>query len=388
MERHRLNVRWTGTDRSAGQALQRLAGVIFFFLLGALAASVSLAEAAPGDLLQLPAVKTTRAARGLLLDVALAGTRMVAVGEQGRIVYSDDSGVTWIQAEVPVRVTLTAVYFPSAQNGWAVGHDGVILNSTDGGRTWKKQLDGAQINKTAYAQIEARTAAAASSNVETGAAASDREELNIYLKNLELIVSEGSTWPFLDVWFADDRNGFAIGAFGMAAQTVDGGSTWEPILDRLANPKGLHYYGIAPAGRDLFIAGEAGILLRSEDQGRTWIRLQSPYEGSYFGIIGTAEGDAVIAFGLRGRAFRSTDHGGTWKPLAAPAGAAWMGAALLPDDSLLLVSPGIGGVLSNDKGLTFSSIPSFPLGAAAAAATRDGKIVAVGSLGAQTVTKK
>lgn len=337
-------------------------------------------------------MKTNKASQGLLLDVTSAGARLVAVGEKGRIIYSEDAGAKWIQAEVPVCVTLTAVSFPTPQKGWAVGHDGVVLHSSDGGKHWSKQLDGSQLNPRAYDQLEKMSKAEASrgraSNGAGQAMAVDRGGLEIYLKDLKVVKDEGATLPLLDVWFANEREGFVVGAFGMAARTSDGGDTWNPILDRLDNPQGLHYYGIAPVGRDLFIAGESGMLLRSEDQGKTWTKLESPYEGSYFGIVGTRDGKAVIAFGLRGSAFRSIDRGKSWKPISLPTGAAWMGGAQLPGGSILLTSPTLGGIVSTDGGATFSSLPDFPAGSVALTATQEGKVVAVGMSGAQAVLMK
>lgn len=360
--------------------------LILFLLAGTKAVAENFVEAQTvNDLLRLPAVRMTRISKGLLLDVTTAGPRVVAVGEQGRIVYSDDAGASWTQAEVPVCVTLTALCFPTAQKGWAVGHDGVVLHSSDSGKTWVKQIDGSQLNAGAYAQIERLTGDVSqreTTSIDTGQASIDRGALTIYLKDLKLIATEGATWPFLDVWFSDEREGFAVGAFGMAFQSVDGGVTWEPILDRLPNFKGLHYYGIAPVGKDLFLAGEAGGLFRSEDMGKSWEPLDAPYEGTFFGIIGSLDGDAVIAYGLRGRAFRSTDRGDTWTPLSALTGASWMGASLFTNGSLLLISPSSGGVLSQDGGLNFHAISTFPLGATAATGTPGGNIVVVGTMGA------
>lgn len=45
-----------------------------------------------------PAVISFKASEVLLLDVAKVGDRLVAVGSRGHIVYSDDQGLTWIQA--------------------------------------------------------------------------------------------------------------------------------------------------------------------------------------------------------------------------------------------------------------------------------------------------
>ncbi len=102
-----------------------------------------------------PALITPLASHVVLLGIARAGSRHVAVGERGIIVLSDDDGRSWRQAVVPVSVTLTAVTFPTAAQGWAVGHSGAILHSDDGGTHWTKQLDGFRAAQLALAAAAA-----------------------------------------------------------------------------------------------------------------------------------------------------------------------------------------------------------------------------------------
>ena len=70
----------------------------------------ALAEQQAGQLYAIE-VPVEKIASTLLLDVASAGSRLVAVGQRGHIIYSDDQGKTWVQAKVPSRVLLTAVFF-------------------------------------------------------------------------------------------------------------------------------------------------------------------------------------------------------------------------------------------------------------------------------------
>lgn len=81
--------------------------------------------------------------------MARAGDRLVAVGERGVVLLSDDEGRHWRQASVPVSVTLTSLAFVDDKIGWAVGHGGVVLHSIDAGATWSKQIDGAGLAKIA-----------------------------------------------------------------------------------------------------------------------------------------------------------------------------------------------------------------------------------------------
>src|SRR6187551_1324135 len=104
-----------------------------------IAPGVSLAQLDPNDSANRPAEIEPLASSSLLLDLAVAGTRIVAVGERGHVMLSDDQGATWRQAKsVPTRTMLTAVYFADDEYGWAVGHDETILNTMDGGETWTR----------------------------------------------------------------------------------------------------------------------------------------------------------------------------------------------------------------------------------------------------------
>ena len=77
------------------------------------------------------------ATRSLLLDAQRVENIMVAVGERGHILISEDNGDSWKQAQVPTKATLTGVYFIDSKNGWVVGHDQVILRTKDAGKSWE-----------------------------------------------------------------------------------------------------------------------------------------------------------------------------------------------------------------------------------------------------------
>jgi photosystem II stability/assembly factor-like uncharacterized protein len=109
----------------------------------------------------------------------------------------------------------------------------------------------------------------------------------------------------------------------------------------------------------LFIVGESGSMFRSADDGQTWEKLEGPYEGSLFGVIGTAQPQTLLAYGLRGNLYRSTDFGSTWEQveLKAARGAlefGLSGATLLEDGSIVIVGNGGSVISSSDNGETFS----------------------------------
>ena len=77
------------------------------------------------------------APRSLLLDAQRVENALIAVGERGHVLISEDGGDSWEQIQVPTRATLTGVYFIDRAHGWVVGHDQVILRTQDGGKSWE-----------------------------------------------------------------------------------------------------------------------------------------------------------------------------------------------------------------------------------------------------------
>ena len=174
--------------------------------------------------LERPAIKAKKPSECVLLGVAVAGERLVAVGALGRIVFSDDCGLTWRQAVVPVSVTLTAVHFVSAKKGLALGHSGVVLHTDDGGETWGRRLDGRDAAALILEAVRAK--AAMGDGVD---AAYERE-----LANAQLYVDDGPDKPFFDFYFEDTQKGFIVGAYNLIFRTQDGGRSWyrETLRDR------------------------------------------------------------------------------------------------------------------------------------------------------------
>ena len=293
-----------------------------FLVLATAIGALAIAPAAINDngVLETPANKSSRAIRSILNDIERAGDRLVAVGEMGHIVYSDDLGISWRQADVPVRGTLTALTFIDEQTGWAVGHDAVILKTTDAGTTWQKQLDGTMTG----ALLTAGTQSALEQIDQQLESESDEdrryalEDARMNVENLvfeaEREISEGGMRPLMAVHFETPERGFAIGAYGYFFETKDGGATWADASARLPNPDLLHLYGMTRLGHDLVIVGEYGTFLRSADDGQTWEAQEFPYEGTLFGISG-AENGKTLVYGLRGNAFVSEDFGHTWENL-------------------------------------------------------------------------
>ena len=276
-------------------------------LIGLIGAGlISTQVVAVEDVLDTPALKTSMAPEKLLIDIAKAGNRLVSVGVRGHIIYSDDQGKTWQQASVPVSVLLTAVSFVDDTHGWAVGHSGVVLHTSDGGLTWVTQFDGNQANKMVITQVEKRVEKLTrkleeAPEDEQADIEYELEDAAFALDDAKLDAEVGASKPFLDVLFSSRTEGFAVGAYGYFFKTKDGGMTWENYAPRIENRDRFHLNSINRIkGGALFIVGEAGVMFRSQDAGETWETLDSPYSGSLFGVSGTHERNTVLVLGLRG----------------------------------------------------------------------------------------
>jgi photosystem II stability/assembly factor-like uncharacterized protein len=310
-------------------------------LILALAAATLPAGAAPPvqPALDRAALTIQEPTRAVLLAAAAAGERLVAVGERGLVLRSEDRGATWVQVAAPVSVTLTAVRFADARTGWATGHGGTVLATSDGGGSWTRVLDGKRI-----AQIELDAAQAA------GDAA--------WQKAAARLQADGPDKPLLDLLVFDAHRVLAVGAYGLAIYSEDGGRNWVSWRARMDNPKELHLYAVRREGEQVLIAGEQGLVMKSADGGLSFRRLTLPYAGSFFTAEATGPQSWVVA-GLRGNVWRTDDGGTTWQVLASPMPVNVTASALVQGGRLLLANQ--AGLLLADAGGMLAPRPGSPL---------------------------
>uniref|UniRef100_A0A486XJK3 FIG002465: BNR repeat protein n=1 Tax=Rheinheimera sp. BAL341 TaxID=1708203 RepID=A0A486XJK3_9GAMM len=276
------------------------------------------------------AYQVPQAAKSLLTDlINVGGQKLVAVGERGHILLSQD-GSSWLQASVPVQANLNSVYFLNNQLGWAVGHDATILVTRDGGASWQLQFYAPETDK-----------------------------------------------PLFDIYFVNEMQGIAVGAYGMFLRTNDGGDSWhgdfhdellleedreylselkqtDPELYKIETGALLpHFNRLYADGNVLYMVGEAGFAAKSHDFGDTWQRLEEFYNGSLFDLIRTPD-MALMAAGLRGHVFTSQDHGLSWQQVMLDENATIN--SVFADDSGTVYLVGNAGTLlfSRDAATTFT----------------------------------
>jgi photosystem II stability/assembly factor-like uncharacterized protein len=270
--------------------LPRIAfAALAFLAVAALAQDATTTAPNPKDLKPRSAEIAPLATKALLLAIASAGDKLIAVGDRGIIVTSA-GGDKWEQVASPVHATLTAVSFADPRNGWAVGHDAAILHTVDGGQSWT-------------------------------------------LQNFEPTDSK----PLLSVLAVDVQHAYATGAYGLFLETTDGGTHWEPLDAPPILEDGLHLNAlIRLKDGELFLAGETGLLGVSSD-GAKWTRLKLPYEGSLFGALPRGDKGAMV-FGLRGNVFVSDDvYTNQWRKVATQTTQSMFGGAYLANGAVAMV---------------------------------------------------
>ncbi len=342
---------------------------------------------------QQPSTIMPNASKSLLLDITKAGQRLVAVGDFGHILYSDDLGKNWQQAKVPTRQLLTAVSFVNAKKGWAVGHDGLILQTTDGGESWVIQYNGLekqqQVNLSVAASMQDhlkglkdQLALLAKDDSDSRAALEEQiEEAGYDLEDAEAALKDPvNTPPLMDVLFTSIKDGWVLGAFGQFFHTADGGVSWESYASRIDNPDDLHLNALAAGGAgEVFIAGEAGLAFFSTDGGENWQTSEIPYDGSLFGVVSSEDGAYQVCFGLRGNVFVSRDKGASWQALEVGTDFTLSGAFLAANGSITIVGSGGSVVHSNDIEQPFVSFQQENrLGLSGIVQVSEGRYVAVG----------
>lgn len=301
------------------------------------------------------------AKNSLLLDIVQSESQMMVVGERGHVLLSDDQGQNWQQVSVPTTATLTAVT-SVGDSIWAVGHDSIIIASKDAGKTWQVQQ---------------------------------------FLPDLER--------PLMDVAFFDTNHGIAIGSYGVFFRTTDGGENWtreyhtsflhpddQDYLEELKQEDEAFYLeemaSILPHlnrvnldGEALLIAGETGLLAKSNDQGKSWERLESGYMGSFFDVAQTSKGE-VLAAGLRGNIYRSNTSLDDWQRVESNTTATFNSIVKLSgEDEFLLV--GNNGTLlwysPDDKQLNQTEDGKSVLNAV----MNNGQITAVSAIGIKSLSR-
>ena len=205
-----------------------------------------------------------------LLDVALAGTRAISVGQMGLVLVRID-GDEWKEQSTGVEERLMSVDLHPDGLAVAVGGFGQVQISTDGGVTWSAQ-------DTAFSSF----------------------------------IEEGYDPHLYAVEITKSGRVIVAGEFGLIVVSDDRGASWRVARRGDESLSALHVRenGIG------FAVGQNGIVLKTVDFGDNWERVDPGLGGNLLGVSSTPEG-LVIVPGMRNMLV-SHDDGATFVPVNDP----------------------------------------------------------------------
>lgn len=244
----------------------------------------------------------------------------VAVGQDGLVLTTTDGGENWneVVVELPLQDWQVAQphYFAVSRGAdaahiWAVGPVGAMIRSQDGGETWE--------NRSLWCDMMFENFASADP-------ATDPSYTGPRLNPCDVTLN--------GVSFPTNMDGWMAGEFGIVLRTRDGGVTWE----RQRNVSDLPKYTrpelseeeamrqrIPPLyledlflidvdfrnGEEGYVTGESGTLLWTKDAGETWTNIPSGSFNTLLSVSTASEsGGTDFATGILGTMAKV--EGGAW----------------------------------------------------------------------------
>ena len=277
-----------------------------------------------------------------------------AVGDRGAVWTSSDNGEKWYLVKVPTSANLRAVSFSNELNGLIVGGSvfpgtsngkGVILRTTDGGRTWDHAdtagipcLHDLQFREDGLAEVwgdsselypsgyfisedggenwDSPIRTARHIGWKKGCSTSlfaglSKKGVPVRFEQSRIVPIEGFSALFpLTALAIINKNILLVGHSGTLFRWCEGETPEKlPLPDEA---RGFDFETISVSGHTLYLAGNPGTkVFSSNDAGRTWHISQTGVTVPIRKLL-TTEGNTVLGVGDFGNIIVSRDGGASW----------------------------------------------------------------------------
>jgi photosystem II stability/assembly factor-like uncharacterized protein len=289
---------------------------------------------------------------------------IVMTGHNGDILYSADGGKSWEGSEISIdglKNFLSAITFDERSASLlAIGQGGAVARSTDGGVTWSRAsadvhgdvrglIDDTKRNRL----IAFGTGGMVLSSTDSGARWNyDRSALDVGLREI-VAAPRGNAL-------------IATGKLGGIIRSTDGGADWRLLDVAYPNPNtppDLRGLVVAPSGNALIAVGPPGAILRAGAEGLEWdVRHSVPIEAerAFPWVLVEERQKIVVAVEARGEMRVSRDDGLSWQasniPTAEGQWPFWHGTALERAGVMLVGGEAGKAARSNDGARTWSIV--------------------------------
>ena len=175
-----------------------------------------------------------------------------AVGVNGTILKTTNGGNLWTIQNSGTSNDLSSVYFTDANTGYAVGDSGIILKTTDGGTNWLIQNSGTSNWLGSVVFSDANT------GYVVGAQGTILKTINAGLT--WTIQNSGSSNVLKSVYFHDTNTGYAVGFGGTILKTMNGGLNWSRLNSGTVNDLYSIYFTDI---NTFYVVGSYGTILKT-----------------------------------------------------------------------------------------------------------------------------
>lgn len=200
-----------------------------------------------------------------------------AIGEKGKIVATTN-GKDWEIQTSKVDNPLKGIYFVNKDVGFAVGANDTILSTKTGGRTWKV-LQGGVIG--AVGDDEATMYSAIQFIDESTGWVAGVHVVPLVSQNsvIQKTMDGGQTWEaqetgaedvLQDIFFLDDKHGWAVGDNGLILHTSNGGGRWSAQVS--GTEETLRSIRFADKHMGWAVGGDlgVGVIVQTNNGGKDW----------------------------------------------------------------------------------------------------------------------
>ena len=287
-----------------------------------------------------------------MYDIEMADDNVGLALTAAGILRTTDGGKTWAEPYPIAAFTYGDLAFASPTRAWAVAGSGVIRRTDDAGLTWQLQDSGTHVQLRRIAVVGQQEAWVAG----FGQGPDGDEAYGIPPGVLLHTTDGGATWrketiggygEFFNVAFVG-RTGWLVASPCVAGQTFqacdlshetllrteDAGRTWQPLSEAPGVvPERMDWldakHGFATSSILTEPENDSGILAlyRTSDGGKHWARIESAPAENTYEVHFQSERDGWITANFCPNAFEcypstwhTTDGGDTWASAPAPVG--------------------------------------------------------------------
>lgn len=215
------------------------------------------------------------------------------------MVSSANAQYVWHEQISNTSNDLKSVFFADPYTGYAVGNNGTIVKTINGGSTWIVQTSGTSINLSSVHFVNALTGYCVGGS-----------SPNVILKT----VNGGGTWAPLSsgtsniltgVFFTDENTGYVTQSSGSILKTINGGTGWSPLMSENCHSV---FFLTQDTG---YVSCSGGKVFRTTNEGTTWNLFTA---GTAHNLLSVNFLDYFngVTVGNNGTIRRTTNTGVTW----------------------------------------------------------------------------